>query len=139
MSVLDQRKRFARLAQRIRDGKLPTSEQLEWLADAFAKIGEGADVEEALGLKRGRGKSKQDELARQWLDFALFWVASAIENGIPEADAFEKGVQIQRHFHGIDPNDPDDRYSVENLRRAWHRYPHMRRSQRLPGDDDSML
>ena len=45
MSVLTQRKRFLALSDQLRDGKtLLTNEQIEYLADAFEKIGMRLEV-----------------------------------------------------------------------------------------------
>jgi hypothetical protein len=139
MSMRARRREFTRLARQIDGGTPLTDDQLAWLSTVFARIGRGETADDVLALKRTRGNSEKDERAREVLDFVLFYVAGQIEQGASEDDAFDAGARLQRQLHSLDPDDPDDRYSVDNLRRAARRYPEKLRPMRKTGDEDSVL
>ena len=133
---VEQRRRILRLAQHLKSGGQPTSEQVDWLAQVLQDIGEGRDATEALGLKGGRGKKRGDTVSRERMSRALHLVANLLEIGVDTETAFEQGVQYLRQQHGLAPDDPDDRYSVETLRRSWSRYKHMQSPIRRTGEKD---
>ena len=81
MSVLTQRKRFLALSDQIRDGKVPlTNEQINYLADAFEKIGLGCNADFALGLSYSAGKSKSKDKALEERRFVLHWMTCAMQS-----------------------------------------------------------
>jgi hypothetical protein len=139
MSVRARRKELGKLAKQIDGGTPLTKEQLRWLSGVCARIGSGESADSVLGLVGKRGERKSAEAAKELLDFVLFHVAGQIENGVASDDAFHAGVRLQRRLHGLDPDDPDDRYSIENLRRMARKYPAKLRPIRKTGDDDSAL
>lgn len=139
MSVRARQRALRRLAEQINGGTPLTEEQLKWLSGVCARIGRGESADEVLGLKRIRGQSEADERAREVLDMALHVVGGAIDDGMSEADAYDVGARWQRIQHGLAPDDLDDRYSVENLRRMGRKYPEKLRPVRTTGDEDCVL
>lgn len=139
MSVRARQRALLRLAEQIDGGTPLTENQLKWLSGVCARIGRGESADEVLGLKRERGRSDADERAREVLDMALHVVGGAIDQGMSEADAYEIGVRWQRIQHGLAPDDLDDRYSVESLRRMGRKYPEKLRPMRITGDGDCVL
>jgi hypothetical protein len=140
MGVLDQRRRLRSFAAQMRARKPLTDDQFNWLEQTFGRIGNGVDANTALGVKRNRGESIQDELARQRLNFTLFYIAGALNEGIEWEQALQEGVQLinRLHGHGLDPG-RYVKYDVDTLKRAWNKYKDWQRPERLPGEPDSFL
>ncbi len=139
MTVRDQQRRLRRLAARLRQGDELSEAEREWIARAFTDIADGRDANDALAVKRKRGHSKEDEIARERMNVALFWVAGAIDQGATEEDAFIEGARQLRRMHGLDPDSPDEEYSVETLKRFWNKYPQWRRPERSAGEPDLLF
>lgn len=133
---LEQRRRILRFARSLQRGVQPTTEQVVWLTQVLHDIGEGRDANEALGLKGGRGKKRGDAVSRERMNRALHWVAGALEGGIDPDEAFERGAKYLRQQHGLAPDDADDRYSVETIRRYWNRNKHLQSAVRRTGEKD---
>lgn len=133
---VEQRRRILRFAQRLKRAEQPTVEQVAWLTRVLQEIGEGRDANEALGLKGGQGKRPGDTESRNRMNIALHWVAGALEAGRDLEKAFEEGVKLLRQLHGLAPDDRDERYSVETLRRYWNGNKHLQSPVRRTGDKD---
>lgn len=133
---VEQRRRILRFAQSLERGEQPTTEQVVWLTQVLHDIGEGRDANEALGLKGGRGKKLVDAVSRERMSMALHLVAQLREEGVDPNIAFKEGVKLLRQLHGLPPDDSDDRYSIDTLRRSWDRYPHMQSPIRRTGERD---
>jgi len=139
MGIRDQQRRLKRLAERLRQGDDLSKVEREWIANAFTDVANGRDANDALAVKRKRGQSTEDEIARERMNFTLFWVAGAMENGIQAEEAFLEGARLLRKLHGLDPDSPDEEYGVETLRRYWNSRPEWQRPERFPGEDDFLL
>jgi hypothetical protein len=133
---VEQRRRILRFAQRLKRAEQPTVEQVAWLTRVLQEIGEGRDANEALGLKGGQGRRPGDTESRNRMSIALHWVAGALEAGRDLEKAFEEGVKLLRQLHGLAPDDRDERYSVDTLRRYWNGNKHLQSPVRRPGDKD---
>lgn len=133
---LEQRRRILRFARKLGKGVQPTTEQVVWLTQVLLEIGEGRDANEALGLKGARGKKRGDAVSRQRMSRALHWVAGALAEGIDPEEAFDGGAKHLRQLHGLAHDDPDDRYSVETVRRYWNRYKPLQSPVRVAGEKD---
>lgn len=132
----EQRRRILRFAQRLKRQEQPTTEQVVWLTQVLQDIGEGRDANEALGLNGGRGKKRSDTVSRQLMSRALHWVAGALAEGIDPEEAFDGGAKYLRQLHGLAADDPDDRYSVETVRRYWNRNKPLQSPLRVAGEKD---
>jgi hypothetical protein len=135
IDAVEQRRRILRFAERLRRGEQPDVEQVVWLTQVLQDIGEGRDANEAFGLKGVRGKKRSDVVSRRRISEVLHLVACARADTDPE-QAFELGARRLRQLHGLAPDDPDDRYSVETVRRYWDRYKHLQSPIRLTGEKD---
>lgn len=139
ISVRDQQRRLRRLAERLNRGDDLSEAERAWIAQAFVDIADGRDANEALAVKRTKGQKPDDEKARELTNFVMFWIAGAIENGIAKEEAFTKGASLLRKIHGLDPDSPDEEYSVETVKRYWSKYPGWQRPERSSGEKDSLL
>jgi len=79
MNIRTQRKRFAALADQLRDGFDLTTEQKDFLIAAFEKISIGFSSDEALGLKHTAGYSDKKEIAAEKNRLVLHWMACAMQ------------------------------------------------------------
>ena len=59
--IITQRKRFRALATHLRENKPLNVEVVDYLANAFEKIGAGASADEVFNLKYNRGQKVRDE------------------------------------------------------------------------------
>ncbi len=139
MSARARRKALGELAKQIANGAPLTKEQLGWLSRVCARIGDGESADVVLGLEGRKGERKSAQEAIEKLDLVLFHVAGQIENGESSDGAYHAGVRLQRLLHGLARDDPDDRYSIENLRRMANKYPEKLRPVRKYGDEDFAL
>lgn len=78
MNIRTQRKRFAALADQLRDGVDLTTEQKDFFIAAFEKISIGFSSDEALGLKHTAGRSDSKEIAAENNRLILHWMACAM-------------------------------------------------------------
>jgi hypothetical protein len=79
MNIRTQKKRFAALADQLRDGFDMTKEQKDFLIAAFEKISNGFSSDEALGLKHTAGYSDKKEIAAKKNRLIIHWMACAMQ------------------------------------------------------------
>ena len=136
MGVREQRRRYKVIAAQLRQHIPLSAEQFDQLAEVFARIADGEDANAVLRVRATNGKSESDEVSRERMSMALSYVATLREEGMTLKQAMEEGSRLLRRLHGLHPDDPEDRFSPETLRKAWRRYPHMRSAVRHTMDED---
>ena len=72
------REKLIVIAQKLEQNEeLPADVRMN-LAEILRSIGEGADANEAFGLKRKPGEKESDELVHYTLSFLFHWISAAI-------------------------------------------------------------
>ena len=79
MNTRTQRKRFAAIADQLRNGVALTIDQADFFINAFEKISIGINADEALGLKHTAGYSDAKEIAAENNRKILHWMACAMK------------------------------------------------------------
>jgi len=133
VNTADQRRRFKGTAKQIRSGKPLRQDQLEYLAAAFDKIGDGADANNVFGLNKIRGEKNSTVQARKGISLALSFVAAYRR---PVED-YGYGLSLDEAF--IKASEVFPQYSPETLERYWKQKDkrHMRSINRQSGDQDN--
>lgn len=138
MNPLDQRKRFKRVAEQIKN-KIPlTVEQIEYIGKTFDQIGDGESADEVFSLKYKRGHSLANDMSLENLSFALHYVACATQPinedglGYTLEAAFVAASDILNRLNGSEK----DRYTPEYIKKMWYKYPHLQSIYRRISDDD---
>lgn len=130
MSVTDHRRVLADLAVRIRCGVTLQDEERTYLANCIQQISEGADANEAFGVKRGRGQSVEDDRRREKLSIAMHLVSALVEESNNVEAACKKIADLISEKGGWSS------YDAAYLRQCWYNYPHMRSIDRTLFDED---
>ncbi len=143
----EQRTRFLALAVQLRKGTPLNSEQIEYLASGFEKIGNGESSDAVFNLKRNPGQKIDNEEHRRTMSLVFVQIAHYISSpdgytkgeGLSLTEAFEKVAPLARALFGEDKN--SEKYSPEYLSKVWNdpSYRHMRSTLRTPFEPDSPL
>ena len=72
------KRRFAALAQQLKNNTPLNEEQRLYLAEAFAQIANGTDANEAMGIKYSKGKSDAKDQATEKHFLIIHWMTAAI-------------------------------------------------------------
>jgi hypothetical protein len=92
VSPRNQRKRFQALADQLRNNSSPLNEdQLDYLANAFERIGLGEDANTVLGLAYGPGRSEDKEISLEQRSLILHWMTCAM---LSDTDLDESGQLV---------------------------------------------
>ena len=118
------RKKLEVIAQKLeKSEELPTDVRLA-LAEIFRSIGEGADANEAFGLKRKPGEKESDELVGYTLSFLFHWISAAIlpeeEGGLSltKAEAIRRASAISKSQRNLKT------FSEKTLKSHWNNKKH---------------
>jgi len=133
VNTADIRRRFKNTARQIRSGNPLRQDQLAYLADAFDRIGDGADANDVFGLKKIRGEKNSTIEARKDISLVLSLVAAYRS---PEEDG-GYGLSLDQSFIKASQAFPE--YSPETLERYWRQQDkkHMRNIDRKSEDQDN--
>ena len=143
----EQRTRFLALAMQLRKGTPLNTEQIEYFASSFERIGNGESSDAVFHLKRNPGQKIDNEEHRRKMSLVFVQIAHYIAppdgypkgEGLSLTEAFEKVAPLARGLFGEDKN--SEKYSAEYLAKIWNdpSYVHMKTTLRLPFDPDSPL
>ena len=142
MSHEDQKRRLRLLALMLAENKPLAIAERDYLARSLHAIGSGDDANQVFGTRLAKGQKISDVDAKRKLSFILHWVAGAISssNNSPKITLEQALIEAEqvvvpianRIFGNID----NFTYSVEYLKKCWHKYPHMQSLDRNTYDDD---
>lgn len=135
MNVLDNRRIFKDLGQKIIAREPLLDDEMLLMARALIQIGDGIDANEAFGVKYGRGKKLADEKGRQRLSAALHMVSALVDEGMevdPACNHVSAALQANSYKSGASWPIYDARY----LYNCWFENAHMRKLDRIIYDPD---
>ncbi len=163
MNIRTQRKKFAALAQQLRDN-IPLSEnQRLYLAACIDAISEGVDANSALGVAYTAGHKEKSDIDLEARAFIFWWMTCAMQ---PESEDgygfnFEQALDavlqmmdgkwinpITKEVHLYEDQDKKlcspfmgKKYSEDTLRRLWREKAnsHMKKTTLTPLDTDSPI
>jgi hypothetical protein len=113
------------LAQAVRDGSLDDKGRV-WLADALARIGDGADPMDALDVRGGKGQSRtpQERAQSRRIIDAVFRVESLIDaevGALREGRAYDEALRKACNVVG-----KQLKMKSERVRTIWEQNPEWR-------------
>lgn len=135
MNILENCRILRDLSSKIHFQQPLLDEEMQFIAIALGRIGNGEDANIAFGVKYARGRKLSDELDRQRLSVALHMVSALVDEGLRVDTACNQvswALQANIFDNGADGPAYDGRY----LYNSWSKYPHMRRLDRTIYDAD---
>ena len=118
------RKKLIVIAQKLEQSEELSADVRLNLAEILRSIGEGADANEAFGLKRKPGEKESDELVHYTLSFLFHWISAAIlpeeEGGLSltKAEAIRRASAISKSQENLKT------FSQETLKSHWNNKKH---------------
>ena len=150
--VKDQRRRFLKLADQLRQNNPALSdEQRNYLADRFEEIAYGANANDIFGLSFWQGRSRLEEHSKHNFVRIFHWIEGAIDadgHALTITQALEAASCLSNNLAWKNPKNPKmilkpgptglfKPISFEMLRKAWYdpQNKHLKRQQINESDD----